>query len=92
MFAVTYIPRLIPFLLGQKLQLPGWVQRWLKYFSYAALGALIFPGILSIDPDRPWIGLSGGVFAALFSLIIGNVTAVVAASIVFMIILERIIH
>ncbi|MBN2551746.1 MAG: AzlD domain-containing protein, partial [Spirochaetales bacterium] len=40
MFLVTYTPRLLPFLFASELDLPVWVQKWLKFFPYAALGAL----------------------------------------------------
>ena len=53
MFLVTYVPRLVPFLFAGQLDLPRWVRKWLKFFPYAALGALIFPGILTAVPGRP---------------------------------------
>jgi branched-subunit amino acid transport protein len=68
MCLVTFVPRVIPLLLGRDLTLPGWIRRWLSYFPYAALGALIYPGILSVIPGRPWIGLAAGVGAALLAL------------------------
>ena len=55
MCLVTFVPRAIPFILGRDLALPAWIRRWLSFFPYAALGALIFPGILTIIPGRPWI-------------------------------------
>ena len=33
----------------------------------SALTALIFPGILNTDPARPWIGIAGGIAAALLA-------------------------
>jgi branched-subunit amino acid transport protein len=60
MCAATYIPRIIPFMLGDSLALPPLLRRWLSYFPYAALGALIFPGILASVPKSPWIGLAAG--------------------------------
>jgi branched-subunit amino acid transport protein len=68
MCLVTFIPRVIPLLVGRDLKLPTWVRRWLSFFPYAALGALIFPGILSVIPGRPWIGLTAGACAALLAL------------------------
>jgi branched-subunit amino acid transport protein len=61
---VTYLPRTLPLLLGSEVRLPLWLERWLKLVPYAALGALIFPGILTVDPNRPWIGILGGIAAA----------------------------
>ncbi len=64
MALVTYVPRTLPLLLGSEMRLPIWLERWLKLVPYAALGALIFPGILTVDPERPWIGILGGIAAA----------------------------
>jgi branched-subunit amino acid transport protein len=68
MCVVTFVPRVIPLLLGRDLALPAWIRRWLSYFPYAALGALIFPGVLTVIPDRPWIGIAAGGVAALLAL------------------------
>jgi branched-subunit amino acid transport protein len=68
MCLVTFVPRVIPLLLGRDLALPAWIRRWLSYFPYSALGALIFPGILTVIPGRPWIGVGAGVAAALLAL------------------------
>jgi len=68
MCLVTFLPRVIPLILGRDLVLPGWIRRWLSFFPYAALGSLIFPGILSIIDGKPWIGLAAGACAALLAL------------------------
>ena len=64
MAVVTYLPRLLPAIFMDRFQFPAWFQTWLKSIPYAALGALIFPGVLLVDQDQPLIGLLGG-FAAL---------------------------
>ena len=84
MFAVTYLPRVIPFLIGRELELPRWVRRWLDYFPYAALGALIFPGVLHAVPDRPGLSLAAGGVAAGAALLVRNPTVVVLAAIAFL--------
>jgi branched-subunit amino acid transport protein len=81
MALVTFIPRAIPMLLGRELALPRWVRRWLSYFPYAALGSLIFPGILSVVAGRPWIGLAAGGAAALLALKARNAIFPVLAAI-----------
>ncbi len=63
MCAVTYVPRILPLLLGDGLVLPAPIRRWLSYFPYAAIGALIFPGILTSVPGSPWIGPAAGILA-----------------------------
>ena len=47
MALVTYLPRMLPLVLLQNVELPSFVRQFMKYIPYAALGALIFPGILS---------------------------------------------
>jgi branched-subunit amino acid transport protein len=68
MCVVTFVPRVIPLLLGRDLVLPAWIRRWLSFFPYSALGALIFPGILTVIPGRQWIGVAAGAVAALLAL------------------------
>ncbi len=58
MALVTYIPRVLPGLLFERYTLPTGVKRWLQNIPYAALGALIFPGI--IRTENPWLGVVGG--------------------------------
>lgn len=67
MCLVTYIPRALPALFGGRLRLQPWAQRFLNLIPCAALTALIFPGILNTDPARPWIGIAGGIAAALLA-------------------------
>jgi branched-subunit amino acid transport protein len=88
MCVVTFVPRVIPLLLGRDLVLPGWIRRWLSFFPYAALGALIFPGILTVVEGRPWIGLSAGACAALLAVKARNAIFPVLAAIAVTVILE----
>lgn len=82
MSLVTYIPRLIPMALSEKLNFPAWLNSWLKYVPYAALGALIFPGILtSVDRQYPWLGMAGGAAAVLLALAGQNILVVLAGAI-----------
>ncbi|QAS51731.1 AzlD domain-containing protein [Halobacillus litoralis] len=60
MAVVTAIPRLVPALIVDFITFPKWVDRWLNAIPYAALGALIFPGIMSVKPDAPQIGVIAG--------------------------------
>jgi branched-subunit amino acid transport protein len=81
MFLATYLPRLVPLLIARELPFPPWVRRWLRYFPYAALGALIFPGILSAVPGRPWLAAIAGAAAAVCSLAVPNLSVAVVAAI-----------
>lgn len=81
MALVTMIPRAIPAFVVDKLQFHDWVNRWLNAIPFAALGALIFPGILSVKPDQPHISLLGGVVAILLAYLGLNVILVVLGAI-----------
>ncbi|MEH6986767.1 AzlD domain-containing protein [Cytobacillus firmus] len=80
MAAVTYIPRLLPFVLFKGKELPVFIQGILKNVPYATLGALIFPGILFINEDI-WFGLLGAAAAFLAAFLGANVIVVVLGSI-----------
>jgi branched-subunit amino acid transport protein len=85
MAVVTAVPRVVPALLVGRIKLSPAVKRWLEAIPYAALGALIFPGILTVDETRPMIGLIGGATAVLLAwlrlhllFVVGGAIAVVA--------------
>ncbi|MCS1350395.1 AzlD domain-containing protein [Mechercharimyces sp. CAU 1602] len=63
MSIVTLLPRLVPIWIVDRFSPPPWVKEWLSYIPYAALGALTFPGVLTVVKDAPWIGLLGGIVA-----------------------------
>lgn len=81
MSLATMIPRVIPVFIVDKLQFRDWLNRWLNAIPYAALGALIFPGILSIKPDQAHIGLIGGVVAIGLAYIGLNIIFVVLGAV-----------
>lgn len=80
MALVTYIPRLLPFVLFKGKELPDFVQGVLKNVPYATLGALIFPGILYIN-ENIWFGLLGAAAAFIAAFLGANVIVVVLGSI-----------
>ncbi|GAA0439665.1 hypothetical protein GCM10008983_15690 [Lentibacillus halophilus] len=82
MALVTMVPRVIPAFIVDKLQFRDWMNRWLDAIPFAALGALIFPGIMTVIPDEPWIGLIGGAVATGLAYLGLNVILVVAGAIV----------
>ncbi len=82
MALVTMIPRVIPPFIVDKLQFRDWMNRWLNAIPFAALGALIFPGIMTVIPDKPLIGLIGGAVAVALAYLGLNVILVVAGAIV----------
>ena len=88
MFLVTFLPRLIPFLFARQLGLPPWIKKWLKFFPYAALGALIFPGILQAVPGKPAVAAGAGILAAVCALFIRNITVIVVLAIAAVFLLQ----
>jgi branched-subunit amino acid transport protein len=87
---VTFLPRVLPVLIMDKWALPTWMKRWLKAVPYAALGALIFPGILFVDPDRPWVGLVGGMVAFALAMLRLPLLAVILGAIITVILVNGI--
>ncbi|WP_138419808.1 AzlD domain-containing protein [Aquibacillus sediminis] len=82
MALVTMIPRVLPAYIVDKVHFPNWVNKWLNAIPYAALGALIFPGILSVKPEQPMVGILGGVVAIILALFGLNVILVVLGAII----------
>jgi len=81
MAIVTAVPRFIPAILVDRFVFRDWMNRWLQAIPYAALGALIFPGILSVKEDAPHIGIIGGIVATLLAYIGLNIIFVVIGAI-----------
>ena len=88
MAVVTYLPRLLPALFLDRFKFPDWFEKWLKSIPYAALGALIFPGVLLVKEDQPLLGLAGGVMALILALLNLHVTLVMAGSILVVYLLQ----
>jgi branched-subunit amino acid transport protein len=81
MGVVTYLPRMLPFVLLKGKELPPFVQGVLKNVPYATLGALIFPAILFIQKDDIWYGVLGAAAAFAAAFLGANVIIVVLGSI-----------
>ncbi|MDR5659435.1 AzlD domain-containing protein [Serpentinicella sp. ANB-PHB4] len=62
---VTYLPRLLPVFIVDHIKLPKRINLWLKMIPFAALGALIFPGVLSVEEGVPLVGFIGAVVATI---------------------------
>jgi len=79
MMLVTYTPRLLPGLLMERFHPPAWFEKWLKNIPYAALGALIVPGIFA---GETWlIGLVSGAVAVILSLLRVHIVLVMAGAV-----------
>lgn len=80
---VTYIPRMAPFVAVDAEKFPPFLVRLLKNIPYAALGALIFPGILSVHANM-WFGVAAGAVAVGIALLRGHLIVVVIGSVAFL--------
>ena len=82
MAAVTYIPRMLPLVLLQRTMLPPYMRRFMSFIPYAALGALIFPGVLHATGNgRLDAALAGCLAAVLLSWRGANLVLVIAGGI-----------
>lgn len=77
---VTYIPRMLPLVVFQRVKLPAFWQGVLKNVPYATLGALIIPGIFLINDDV-WFGTLGLISAFVSAWLGANVIVVVLVSV-----------
>ena len=68
MAAVTYLPRVLPAFLMAKLVLSKRAEAFLLLLPYAAMSALISPGVFSVDAQHPLFGIAGGAAAAVLAL------------------------
>ncbi|MDT8859600.1 AzlD domain-containing protein [Alkalihalobacillus sp. MEB130] len=90
MALVTYIPRMLPLVFLNVEKIPPWVQAILRNVPYAALGALIFPGILTVS-ENIWYGIIGGVTALIVAYLGANLIIVVMSSIVVLMFVSLVI-
>lgn len=67
MSLATYIPRALPAVLIDKLHFGPKMEKFLNLIPYTAMAALVFPGIITVDPGRPEIGLLGGLTAGVLA-------------------------
>src|SRR5690625_5795550 len=67
MAVVTMVPRFIPAFIVNNIVFKDWINNWLQSIPYAALGALIFPAVLTVKEGSPQIGLVGALVAVILS-------------------------
>lgn len=80
MAIVTSGPRMLPAWLLDRVKPSSTIEAWLAHVPYAVLGALIFPGIMTVNADRPLIGLGAGVVAAILAWFRLHMLLVIAAA------------
>lgn len=67
MSLVTYLPRALPAAAAGRLRLHAKAEKFLRLIPYTAMAALLFPGVLEVDPSRPEIGIAGGLAAGVLA-------------------------
>jgi branched-subunit amino acid transport protein len=81
MAAVTYGPRLLPFLFFSNTPIPRRVNAFLKCIPVAAIGALIIPGVVTATPEIPQAALLGIGFTAVYGFFRGGIIVPVLGSV-----------
>ncbi|MEH0018407.1 MAG: AzlD domain-containing protein [Desulfobacter sp.] len=81
MAAVTYGPRLAPFIFFSNMKVPAVVDAFLKSIPVAAIGALIIPGAFTATPDMPVAALLGMAFTLVYGLFRGGIIIPVLGSV-----------
>lgn len=77
----TYIPRMLPALFMDKIQVSGRFATFLQLIPYTAMASLIFSAILYVD-DNMCIGIIAGIVASVTALKKVPVIGVVLSSVV----------
>lgn len=77
---VTYLPRMLPIVFLNNINLPSFWQNFLRFVPYAALGALIFPGIL-YSAGNVASAVCGGLVSLILAILRVNITLVVLGGI-----------
>lgn len=92
MTAVTYLPRLLPFLFLSNKRIHKRLDSFLKCIPAAAIGALIIPGVFTATPDMPLAALSGMIFTLIAGLWRGGIIIPVLGSVAvtYLVLLGRI--
>ncbi|WP_242875998.1 AzlD domain-containing protein [Cellulosilyticum sp. I15G10I2] len=68
-------------MLLDKVRISPKIESVLSAIPYAALGVLIFPGILSVDTENPIVGILGGGIALILSYFKLNITYVIGGAV-----------
>ena len=89
MAAVTSIPRILPLYLMKNFDPPPLLRRFLRFIPSAALGALIFPGVLKAIPQMPAAAAAGMGAALITAWFGGGLVFSVGASVTVAFILLR---
>ncbi|WP_238883574.1 AzlD domain-containing protein [Clostridium sp. YIM B02551] len=80
MGVISQLSRITPLFITSNFKFSKRVNKFLSAVPYAALGVMIFPGILSVG-KYPIVGLAGGVTAVILTYLKVNIIVIIAASV-----------
>ncbi len=69
MAVVTFLPRVLPAFVVDKIRLNRYTERFLRLIPYTAMAALVFPGVFALDESRWYVGTIGAAVAIFLSCI-----------------------
>lgn len=67
MTLVTYLPRMLPSVIIDKMHFGAHTEKFLRLIPYTAISALVFPGVFFVDGANPYIGIAGALTAGVFA-------------------------
>lgn len=89
---VTWIPRIIPFMLVRNVKLPDIVLRWLAYIPVCILTALVFESLLNAEGDIVtfhWLNVIAFIPTLLIAIFTKSLSKTVLVGVVTMAILRN---
>lgn len=87
---LSQLSRLTPLFITSNFRFTKRVNKFLNAVPYAALGVMIFPGILSVGKS-PLAGIAGGVTAAILSYFKVNIMGIISAAVAVVAVLNLIL-
>lgn len=79
---VTFLPRVLPFMVLSRLQIPDWAMRWLSYIPVAVMAALLGNELLMTDGKLTSLKDNIELFAALPTFLVAIFTRSLLGTIV----------
>lgn len=67
MTLVTYLPRMLPSIIIDKMRFGARTEKFLRLIPFTAISALIFPGVFFVDGANIYIGIVGALTAGILA-------------------------
>ncbi|HWL22661.1 MAG TPA: AzlD domain-containing protein [Ureibacillus sp.] len=88
---VTWLPRVIPFMLVRSVKLPDVVLRWLTYIPVCILSALVIESLLNAEGDivtLEWLNVAAFIPTVLVAILTKSLSKTVVAGVLTMAVLR----